>query len=117
MAAYLEGDLWLTLARRANRAAQRLADGLAAIPAVRLAWPRQVNQVFPIVPRSLVPALRAEGAGFYEWTSRAVPPTLAAREDEAFLRLVCSFETSDAEIDRFLAIVGGHCARAAGPGR
>ena len=117
MTAYLEGDLWLTLARRANQAARRLADGLAAIPAVRLAWPRQVNQVFPIAPRSLVAALRAEGVGFYEWSSRAVPAALAPREDEAFLRLVCSFETSDSEIDRFLAIVRSHCAKATGAGR
>jgi threonine aldolase len=117
MAAYLDGDLWLTLARRANRAAVRLSEGLAAIPSVRLAWPVQVNQVFPIAPRSLVAALRAEGVGFYEWTSRAVPPALAPREDEAFLRLVCSFETSDSEIDRFLAIVSGHCASALSVGR
>jgi threonine aldolase len=117
MAAYLDGDLWLTLARRANRAADRLAHGLSAIPGLRLAWPRQVNQVFPIAPRSLVAALRAEGVGFYEWTSRAVPPALAPREDEAFLRLVCSFETSDSEIDRFLAIVSGHCASARSVGR
>ena len=117
MAAYLDNGLWLTLARRANRAAERLAVGLSAIPAVRLAWPRQVNQVFPIAPRSLVAALRAEGVGFYEWSSRAVPPAQAPRGDEAFLRLVCSFETSDAEIDRFLAIVSGHCASAPGAGR
>ena len=84
---------------------------------MRLAWPRQVNEVFPIAPRSLVAALRAEGVGFYEWSSRAVAPALAPRDDEAFLRLVCSFETSDAEIDRFLAIVSGHCATAPGADR
>ena len=117
MAAYLDNGLWLSLARRANDAADRLAAGFADIPAVRLAWPGQVNELFPIVPRSLVAALRAEGAGFYEWSSRAVAPATAAREGEAFLRLVCSFETSAAEIDRFLAIVKGQCALAAGVGR
>ena len=111
MTAYLDNGLWLTLARRANDAARRMADGLAPAGPVRLAWPRRVNEIFPIAPRSLAAALRAEGAAFHEWTSRAVAPSAAPRDGEAFLRLVCSFDTSDAEVDRFLAIVGAHCAR------
>jgi hypothetical protein len=43
-----------------------------------------------------------------------VAPALAAREGEAFLRLICSFDTSDAEIDRLLAVAAG--VRAAGRG-
>jgi threonine aldolase len=112
MAAYLADGLWLRLARRANAAAARLAAGFSDIPGIRLAWPRQANEIFPIVPRMLLETLTAEGAGFYEWTSRAVAPGVAAREDEAFLRLVCSFETSDAEIDRFLALARTHCLAA-----
>jgi threonine aldolase len=115
MTAYLKDGLWLALARRANEAAQRLASGLAQIPAVRLAWPTQANEIFPIAPASLVQPLRTAGASFYEWSSRAVSPTLEPRENEAFLRLVCSFETSDAEVDRFLAIVRSHCATVIGP--
>jgi threonine aldolase len=115
MSAYLNDGLWLALARRANQTAQRLASGLARIPGVRLAWPAQVNEIFAIAPASLVGTLRTAGVGFYEWNSRAVSPTLAPRENEAFLRLVCSFETNDAEIDRFLAIVESHCASALGP--
>ena len=112
MAAYLKDGLWLTLAQRANAAAARLAGGLSAIPGVRLAWPRQANEVFPIVPRALVAPLRAAGAGFYEWSSRAVPPAAAPGEAEAFLRLVCSFATAEAEVDRFLALVAQGCAAA-----
>jgi threonine aldolase len=112
MAAYLDDGLWLKLARRANEAADRLTKGLLRIPGVRLAWPRQANEIFPIAPHSLVAALQAEGAVFYEWTSRAVAPALAVREGEAFLRLICSFETSDAEIDRLLAIAEAHCVPA-----
>jgi threonine aldolase len=112
MAAYLDDGLWLRLARRANESAERLTQGLLRIPGVRLAWPRQANEIFPIAPHALVAAWRAEGAVFYEWTSRAVAPALAAREGEAFLRLICSFETSDAEIDRLLAIAAVHGAAA-----
>jgi threonine aldolase len=109
MNAYLENSLWLSLAARANQAADRLARGLEAIPGVRLAWPRQINEVFPIAPRAVVAPLIAAGARIYEWTSRAVAPDVAPRSDEAFLRLVCSFETSDAEIDQLIAIVRAHC--------
>jgi threonine aldolase len=116
MAAYLDKGLWLALARRANDAADRLAQGLLQIPGLRLAWPRRVNEIFAIAPHSLAAALRAEGAQFHEWSSRAVAPALAARDGEAFLRLVCSFDTQETEIDRFLAFARDHfaCAPAVG---
>jgi threonine aldolase len=110
MNAYLKDGLWLRLAERANRAADRLASGLEAIPGVRLAWPRQINEVFPIAPRAVVAPLTAAGARIYEWTSRAVSPSVAAKQDETFLRLVCSFETSDAEVDQLVSIVRAHSA-------
>jgi threonine aldolase len=109
MAAYLQDGLWLTLARHANAAARRLAEGLSKIEGVRLAWPAEANEIFPIAPVSLVAKLQAEGAAFYEWTSRNVAPAVAAREGEAFLRLICSFETKDAEVDRLLAVAAAHC--------
>jgi threonine aldolase len=118
MNAYLKDELWLSLAARANRAADRLARGLEAIPGVRLAWPRQINEVFPIAPRAVVAPLIAAGARIYEWTSRAVAPTIGPREEETFLRLVCSFETTDAEVDELVAIVRAHCPpRRAATGR
>ena len=111
MNAYLRDDLWLALAKRANRAAARLARGLAALSGVRLAWPAQINEVFAIAPRAVVAPLQGAGARIYEWTSRAVAPDRAPRPDEAFLRLVCSFETSDAEIDQLTSIVKAHCPK------
>jgi threonine aldolase len=112
MTAYLDQGLWLTLASRANAAAARLAEGLVRIPGVRLAWPRQANEIFPIAPRGLAATLRSRDIGFYEWSSRAVAPALAMREGEAFLRLVCSYETSLADVDRLLAIIENHCLSA-----
>ena len=104
MGAYLEGDLWLDLARHSNAAAQRLAQGLAASPGVRLVWPTQANEVFAAAPAGRVAAWAAAGAAFYPWTTRSAPPETAAREGETMLRLVTSFATSDAEIDAFLAL-------------
>jgi threonine aldolase len=104
MGAWLEGGLWLDLARHANAAAQRLSQGLAALPDVRLVWPTQANEVFGAAPAARVAAWAEAGAAFYPWTTRSAPPETAAREGETMFRLVTSFETSAEEIDAFLAL-------------
>ncbi|MBV1705348.1 MAG: low specificity L-threonine aldolase, partial [Hyphomicrobiales bacterium] len=93
-------------ARRANAAAARLAAGLAAIPGVELAWPAQANEIFPVLPKAKVAALRAAGAVFYDWTAAAIPARIAEETGRQTIRLVTSFATEDAEIDRFLALAG-----------
>jgi threonine aldolase len=71
--AYLDDDHWLANARHANAMAARLADGLARLPGVRLAWPAEANEVFPILPDTLDAALRAAGAVFHPWSPRNLP--------------------------------------------
>jgi threonine aldolase len=104
MSAYLEGGLWLELAARANARARRLADGLAAVAGLRPAFPTQANEVFVIAPAPQTAAWRAAGAGFYEFPTRGVRPERGLQAGEAVVRLVTSFETSDAEVDSFLAL-------------
>lgn len=106
MEAWLAGDLWLELARRANAAARRLAQGLAATPGLRLAFPVEANEVFVVAPAAALADWRAAGAKFYEWSTRSAPPERAPQAGEAMARLVASFETSDEEIDSLLATVG-----------
>jgi threonine aldolase len=104
MEAYLEDGLWLRLAERANAAARRLKAGLVITPGVRLAWPTEANEVFVVASSATVDAWRAGGASFHEWSSRSVAGERAPRVGETLVRLVTSFETTDDEIDRFLAI-------------
>ena len=104
MEAYLEGGLWLDLAGRANRASEKLAAGLLACPGVRLAWPTQANEVFVVVPLALAQRWREAGARFYDWPTRALSPDLAPKAGETLIRLVTSFETSDAEINSILEL-------------
>ena len=110
MSAFLDGDHWIDLARRANRAAARLAQGLKSVPGVRLPWPTQANEVFPIVPRAVDEALRAAGARYYPWTTRSLAADLAPRSGEIMIRLICAFDTTDEDVDRLVA--GGHRASA-----
>jgi len=96
--AYLEGDLWLRNARHANAMARRLADGLARIPAARLAQPVEANEVFVHLPEKTIAALEQEGFGFYRW------------DNAQLLRLVGSWNTDPAGVDRFLAAAARHAA-------
>ena len=103
MAAYLDEGHWLQLAGQANRAAARLADGLKTLPGVRLPWPTEANEVFPILPRAVDAALKAAGAVYYPWTTRSLPPDAAPGAHETMVRLICAFDTTNADVDRFVA--------------
>jgi threonine aldolase len=104
MEAYLKDGLWLRLAVRANAAARRLSEGLAATPGVRLAWPTEANEVFAVAPNVMVDAWRAAGARFYDWTTRSISASAAPGHGETLVRLVTSFETESAEIDGLLSL-------------
>jgi threonine aldolase len=105
MTAYLENGHWLDLAKAANAHAQKLAQGLAKIPGVRLPWPCEGNEIFAILPRAADEALRAKGALYYPWKFRDFvsgyePPA----QDEVFVRLVASFATRPSGVARFLSL-------------
>jgi len=105
MCAYLKDGHWLDLARHANASAARLEEGLRRSPGVRLPWPRQVNELFAILPRRADAALKAAGARYYDWGARSLSAAEAPTKDEVFVRLISSFATKPADIDRFVAIV------------
>ena len=90
----LETDLWLTSAGHANAMATRLADGVRGMPGVEVTQLVQGNAVFAILPPGIFAPL-SQVAYFDEWN----PFT---RE----VRWVCSFDTTEAEVDRFVAALG-----------
>ncbi len=90
--AYLEGDLWLRNARRANAAATALAEGLLAAGAV-LAFPVEANEVFAQLPNSLAEHLREAGMRFYPWPAAG----------PGGHRFVASFMSDEAEIRGFFS--------------
>ncbi len=102
MEGWLMDDHWLTLARHANRAATRLATGLAKVHAVRLAWPVEGNEVFIILPTWLEQDLLEAGFRFYRWKTASLAPRNMPRDNEAVCRLVCSWQTRDEDIDALI---------------
>jgi threonine aldolase len=94
MEAYLEGDLWLRLARQANASGARLAAGLAGKAGVALRHPVDGNMLFPEWPEGTHARLAAAGAAYYD---------IPAPQGREAARLVTSFCTTEAEVDAFLS--------------
>jgi threonine aldolase len=103
---FLSDGLWLRLARHANDMADRLAVELAAAGLTPL-WPVEANEVFVVLPSRIDERLKAAGASYHPWTSESLPVGAAPGADATLVRLVTSFATSPAEIDRFVTIAGG----------
>ncbi|CAA9356353.1 MAG: Low-specificity L-threonine aldolase, partial [uncultured Microvirga sp.] len=99
---YLADDHWLSNARHANRMAARLSAGLTAVAGVRLAWPTEANEVFPILPASLDVALRAAGAVYHPWSDLSLPAGETVGPNERLVRMVTSFATEEPVVDRLL---------------
>lgn len=86
----LEDGAWLRHAAHANTMAQRLARGLESIREARLLAPVQANGVFVDLPLAAIEALHAGGWHFYAFIG------------ETGVRLMCSWDTPAAVVDRFV---------------
>jgi threonine aldolase len=84
-AAYLDNDLWLRLARRANGLASRLGEAAQGF----LSCPVETNQVFMKPGVDALRRLREGGADFYDW----------GVEGSGEARLVVSWDQDEADID------------------
>ncbi|EJX03798.1 low-specificity L-threonine aldolase [gut metagenome] len=83
---YLENNLWLENATKANDAARRLADALAQFPQIRFTQKVESNQLFFTIPEEAWRKLQ-ERYFFYMWN-----------EDVNEARLVTSWDTTDQDI-------------------
>ncbi len=91
--ALLSGDLWKRSAAHANRMAQLLASELAKVPQIKITQPVESNGVFAIVPTKYIPALQKKYF-FYVWN-----------EEISEVRLMASFDTTEDDIQDFIALV------------
>ncbi|MFJ6350730.1 threonine aldolase family protein [Streptomyces sp. NPDC092046] len=88
--ALLAKDLWLRNARHANTMAQRLAAGVRGVDGVEILYPVQANAVFARLPHEVSRRLQ-ERFRFYFWDEAA-----------GDVRWMCSFDTSEDDVDAFL---------------
>ena len=101
MRAYLTDGLWLRLAAHANAMAARLSAGIVKVPGASLVHPTEANAVFAAFPRAAHRAAQGAGAYYYLWP---FDQSLEGPGEEPLAaRLVCSWATTEAEIDSFLS--------------
>jgi threonine aldolase len=83
----------------------RLADAIRLSRTARLVTEPAANELFVILPKAVEARLKAAGAAFNPWTTECLPPDARPGPDEAFIRLITSFQTRAEEIDAFAAQV------------
>lgn len=84
-------DLWLTSAAHANAMAARLSAAVQGTEGVELVHPTESNGVFAALPNAVADRLR-ERFRFYDWNRAA-----------GQVRWMCSFDTTEADVDSFVA--------------
>jgi threonine aldolase len=123
MAALYGTDLWIRNALHANAMAVRLAEGIEAIaeryqdgvmatptmdawpdsqadgPLPRLMYPTPANALFVQLPAAIVEELRDEHFFYVTDVPRSI------------VRLMCTWDSTEADIDAFLASLDRHMGR------
>ncbi|MGW1195827.1 threonine aldolase family protein [Streptomyces sp. NPDC002536] len=97
--ALLAGDLWLRSATHANAMAARLAEGVRSVDGVEILHPVQSNAVFARLPHDVSERLQKRYR-FYFWDETA-----------GDVRWMCSFDTTEADVDAFVAAVKEEMAK------
>ena len=98
--ALLSADLWRRTAGHANAMARRLADAVAGTPGLRLAHPVEANALFPVLPAGVAAELQSRWP-FYTWD-----------EATGVQRWMCSWDTTEQDVDAFAADVTATCQAA-----
>ncbi|MDQ6605265.1 MAG: beta-eliminating lyase-related protein [Actinomycetota bacterium] len=91
--ALLTDELWRTCAAQANAMAARLAAAVGGVPGLEITRPVQTNAVFATLPAAAAAALQ-ERFAFYVWDERV-----------GEVRWMCSWDTTEADVDAFAAAV------------
>lgn len=87
--AFLDDNLWEKNARHANAMTRLLERKLKTYPTVTITRPVDANSIFAIMPTQLIEGLQKEYP-FYVWDDKTNE-----------VRLMCSFDTTEEEIDDF----------------
>lgn len=95
METLLTNDLWKRNADHANRMAKLLEQEIKKIPRVKIVYPVEANGVFAQIPRQAIRKIQ-ERYFFYVWS-----------EEEAVVRWMCSFDTTEEDVRQFAEFVKG----------
>ena len=91
--AYLKDELWMKNASHANNMAQELASRLEGLPGIQFTQKIESNALFLTMPKKTIEDL-LKTYFFYFWN-----------EGRNEIRLVCSWDTTQEDVDSFIAAV------------
>ena len=91
--ALLNDEMWLRCAGHANAMASRLAGALRDVPGLTITRPVETNAVFASLPPAATVSLQAQYP-FYTWD-----------ESAGEVRWMCSWDTTEEDVDGFAAAV------------
>jgi threonine aldolase len=97
----LQDGAWLRHARHANQMTRKLADALRHIPQVGILVEPEVNAVFASMPPAVAAVMQARGWHYYNF--------IGAHG----YRLMCSWDTQEADVDAFVADLTAAAAQTA----
>jgi len=97
--ALMEDDLWRRNAAHSNAMARRLADGAGAVDGVEIVHPVQANAVFARLRPRHIEALQQDWS-FHVWDER-----------ESVVRWMAAFDTTESDVDAFLADIRSTATR------
>ena len=101
MLAYLQNDLWIELAGKANKAAARLIAGLREIKKVEFLVEPKANLIFVKMPAYMHRKAYAEGLEYYTWSEIDG----VSDDTPVVARFVVDWSRSLKDIDKFLEIM------------
>jgi threonine aldolase len=93
MEALLSDNLWKRNAEHANSMARLLEQEIKTIPRISIVYPVEANGVFAQIPRAAIAKIQ-ERYFFYVWS-----------EEEAVVRWMCSFDTTEEDVRQFAGFV------------
>ena len=102
--ALLTDELWLRCAGNANEMASRLAAAVVDAPGLTITRPVETNAVFATLPPAVIESLQRDFP-FYTWDERA-----------GEVRWMCSWDTTEEDVDGFAAAVRGALGARERPG-
>ena len=101
MLAYLENDLWIELAGKANKSASRLVAGLKEIEKVEFLVEPKANLIFVKMPAFMHRKAFAKGLEYYTWSEIDG----VSDDTPVVARFVVDWSRSLSDIDKFLEIM------------
>ena len=100
---FLENNLWIELAKKANYKAKNIYDKLQRHNFIFFPWQTEINEIFMLIPRDVDAYLKKNNVKYHYWTKATLEKKYQSDEYK-FIRLVTSFNTNDDLIEEFISL-------------